>query len=135
MKNKIFQFFIALSVIYSCNNPESSEKEAILKVEFQWTENSSCKGLSPPIRVLDIPQNTSFLKVNMIDLDMPAVKHGGGEIPYDGSSKIKEGALDSYYGPCPLPGSVHSYEITVQALASDDKTVISQGKAIRKYPD
>jgi len=133
--NKILLLLIALSVIFGCNKPQNSEKEAILKIEFQWTENSSCKGLSPPIKVLDIPEITKFLKVNMIDLDMPAVKHGGGEVPYVGSSKIKEGALSSYYGPCPLPGSVHSYELTVQALASDNKTLISQGKAIRKYPD
>ena len=135
MKNNILLLLIAFSVIFGCNKPQNSEKEAILKIEFQWTENSSCKGLSPPIKVLDIPENTKFLKVNMIDLDMPAVNHGGGEVPHVGLSEIKEGALSSCYGPCPLPGSVHSYELTVQALASDNKTVISQGKAIRKYPD
>lgn len=133
--NRILLLLIVMSVISGCNKPPNSAKEVALKVEFQWTENSSCKGQSPPIKVLDIPENTKFLKVNMIDLDMPAVKHGGGEVPYAGSSKIEEGALSSYYGPCPLPGSVHSYEITVQALASDNKTVIGQGKAIRKYPD
>ena len=135
MKNTILLLFITLSIMLGCKNPHNSETEVALKVEFQWTENSSCKGLSPPINVFDIPEDTRFLKINMIDLDMPAVKHGGGEVPYVGSSKIKEGALSSYYGPCPLPGSVHSYELTVQALASDNNTVISQGKAIRKYPD
>jgi phosphatidylethanolamine-binding protein (PEBP) family uncharacterized protein len=135
MMKQIFLVFPLIFLILGCDKPQRSLNITVLKIGFHWTQNSSCAGASPPINVSDVPNSTKFLKAEMVDLDMPAVKHGGGEVQYTGSSVIDEGALSTYYGPCPLPGDVHSYEITVQALASDRQTVIGQGKAIQEYPN
>jgi phosphatidylethanolamine-binding protein (PEBP) family uncharacterized protein len=70
----------------------------------------------------------------MLDLSMLTFDHGGGEVSYDGSTITKEGALESYIGPCP-PGVTHSYQFTVQALGADKKCILGHGAAVRKFPE
>ncbi|MEW6603035.1 MAG: hypothetical protein AB1499_18840 [Nitrospirota bacterium] len=118
---------------FSCNSTKVSENSSSLDIQFAWAKTSVCSNVSPEIIVENIPVDTKFLIVKMVDLDMPSYDHGGGEVAYIGSSTISEGALGSYAGPCPPPGVEHSYEITVQALSADKKLILGQGKAVRKF--
>jgi phosphatidylethanolamine-binding protein (PEBP) family uncharacterized protein len=142
MLKRVFIIVYFVIVISGCNSnsitvSESalkiSENVSILSVNFEWTKQSGCSGISPPIIVSNIPQETKYLRVKMVDLDFLVYNHGGGEVSYNGSTTIKEGALVSYYGPCPPHGVTHEYEITVQALSADKQIVIGHGKAVRKY--
>jgi hypothetical protein len=128
-------YFIAFAILAfaGCNFTTVSDQASTLAVDFGWTEKSGCSSISPPIKVTDIPEETKYLKVTMVDLDMPTYDHGGGEVTYNGISTITEGTLKAYSGPCPPPGTEHTYEITVQALSADKKLVIGQGKAIKKF--
>jgi phosphatidylethanolamine-binding protein (PEBP) family uncharacterized protein len=129
-------FFIACTVIAvcACDSPKVADNPSTLGVDFEWTKKSACSSISPPITVRNIPQETKYLRVMMVDLDYAAYDHGGGEVSYNGSAIIMEGALASYAGPCP-PGVTHSYQITVQALSADKKLIFGRGYAVRKYPD
>lgn len=126
-------FAFCLIALYGCDSTKVSENASELDVGFEWTKTSGCSNISPEIHIMNIPQETKFLRLMVVDLDMSTYDHGGGEVPYDGSTTISEGSLKSYAGPCPPPGVEHSYEITVQALNADKKLVLGHGKAIRKY--
>jgi phosphatidylethanolamine-binding protein (PEBP) family uncharacterized protein len=119
--------------IYGCNSSKVSENASVLNVSFEWTKASACSNISPPITVKNIPPETKFLKVEMVDLDLKTYDHGGGEVAHDGSNIMSKGALKSYAGPCPPVGVEHSYEITVQALNANKKLILGQGKAVRKF--
>ncbi len=113
-----------------------SEAAVTLNVSFDWTNTSGCasQSPSPPITVSNIPNGTKFLKVNMVDLNNISYPHGGGEVTYDGTGSITEGALNHYQGPCP-PSATHTYKITVQALNGDKSLVLGQGSYSRQYPN
>ena len=89
---------------------------------------------SPSIKVSNIPKGTAFFKVKMTDLDMTSFDHGGGIVSYIGGDVIPEGALKGYRGPEPPSGSVHRYEIVVQALSSDKSLILGEGKLTKRYP-
>ena len=110
-------FFILVS---GCTEAEMSGDAVTLDVNFEWTKESGCSNISPPITVTNIPKETKYLKVSMIDLDFMNMDHGGCEVPYTGSNTINEGALSPYLGhrdapsgrllgrdcpaPAPIPG-------------------------------
>jgi phosphatidylethanolamine-binding protein (PEBP) family uncharacterized protein len=131
---RISSIVCLLIAIWACDSPKVAENASTLAVDFEWTEKSGCSSISPPITVTNIPQETKYLRVVMVDLDYVVYNHGGGDISYNGSAIIKEGALKSYAGPCP-PDVVHSYKITVQALSADKKLILGHGYAVRKYPN
>jgi phosphatidylethanolamine-binding protein (PEBP) family uncharacterized protein len=133
---RTFLVVCTLIAVCACNSPRVTDNATTLPIAFEWTEKSGCSNISPSITVTNIPQETKYLRVIMVDLDMPAYNHGGGEVYYNGSATtiIKEGALESYAGPCP-PIGTHSYEITVQALSADKKLILGHGKAVRKFPE
>jgi phosphatidylethanolamine-binding protein (PEBP) family uncharacterized protein len=58
----------------------------------------------------------------MIDKDAPNFRHGGSTIPYNGSGRVPEGAID-YIGPCPPTGTTHRYLWTIEALDRSGKTI------------
>ncbi len=119
--------------IYGCNSTKVAENAELLDVNFEWTKVSVCSSISPAILITNIPQETKFLKVEMVDLDMPMYDHGGGEVVYAGSDIISEGSLKSYSGPCPPAGVEHSYEITVPPLNPAKKLILGQGKKMKKF--
>jgi phosphatidylethanolamine-binding protein (PEBP) family uncharacterized protein len=132
--SKIILFFMVIMIaLFGCNSTKVSENASVLNVTFEWTKASVCSSVSPEIHIMNIPKETKFLRIKVVDLDMPTYDHGGGEVLYDGSTTVSEGALKTYDGPCPLFGVEHSYEIAVQALNADKKLVLGHGKAIRKY--
>jgi phosphatidylethanolamine-binding protein (PEBP) family uncharacterized protein len=133
MISKTTVIAICLFAIYGCDSTKVSENTSTLDVNFEWTKTSACSSISPAIQVGNIPHETKYLEVKMVDLDMPTYDHGGGEVAYDGSDSISEGSLKSYTGPCPPPGVEHTYEITVKALSDDKKLILGHGKAVRKF--
>jgi phosphatidylethanolamine-binding protein (PEBP) family uncharacterized protein len=124
---------LCIFAVYGCNATKVSENASALDVSFEWTKKSVCSNISPTIIVDNIPKETKYLQVEVVDLNMKSYDHGGGEVTYDGLNTIKEGALKSFDGPCPPPRTEHSYEITVKALSADKKLILGHGKAIRKY--
>ncbi len=109
-----------------------------LDVEFTWDGIRRCTGISPEIRVANIPEGTVAFQVKLKDHDSPDYNHGGGTVPNDGSGIIAKKALkpdfglkNRYRGPCPPMGS-HTYEFTVKAVDADGK-VLAEGHAVQPF--
>lgn len=104
-----------------------------MTVDFSWKGIKACTHESPEIRVSNIPDGTTELRVKLKDISVPAWNHGGGRIEHDGSGIIPAGALDiGYNGPCP-PGGRHKYEFSVMAVNAED-VIIGFGKARQSFP-
>jgi len=123
---------VCIFILFSACTEEVPKNAITLDVNFEWTKESRCSNVSPPITVNNIPEETKYLRVKMVDLDLSRMDHGGSEVPYTGLKTINEGAILPFLGPC--PSETHSYEITVQALSADKKFILGHGKAVRKYP-
>jgi len=134
MRARTFFLVCAFLSSLACGPQKAADNAPALAIDFAWTEKSRCASVSPPITVRNVPQETRYLKITMSDLDFPLYDHGGGEVAYEGSALIPEGALQAYAGPCP-PDAPHSYEFTVQALGADKKQVLAQARATRKFPE
>lgn len=106
--------------------PAAEPGPAPLEVSFRWTEANICTAFSPRIEVVGVPPGTAYLRVKLTDLNVPAYPHGGGTVPYRGSSIIPAGALNRYRGPCPPEGR-HDYRLTVEALDPESR-VIGRGE-------
>ena len=126
-------FYIVCVSILVSGFTEVPDNAIKLDVNFEWTKESPCSNLSPPITVNNIPEETKYLKVSMVDLNLLRMDHGGCEVPYTGLKTISEGAILPFLGPCP-EGPHSLYEITVQALSADKKLILGHGKAVRRYP-
>ena len=68
----------------------------------------------------------------MNDKDAPNFRHGGGTVPYNGSGRVPEGAID-YIGPCPPAGTSHRYVWTIEALDKSGKNV-ARAAAEGRFP-
>ena len=121
---------VGLSVLTGCAGAPVSKNLVKMDVDFNWTSRSGCSAVSPPINLSNVPAGTQQIKVHMIDKQYPMFNHGGGEVTYAGNT-LPEGALKSYYGPCPPNGS-HDYEMTVNALDANG-VVVGRGKAVRAF--
>lgn len=111
---------------------------AKLGVDFSWDGIKRCTGISPEIKVSNIPEGTISFKVQLRDLDAPDYNHGQGIVPNDGSGIIARkavpngfGVKNRYRGPCP-PSGAHNYEFTVSALDKDGN-VLAVGSAIHPF--
>ena len=71
---------------------------------FSWSGIRACGRTSPAFTIQDAPEGTERLRFVMIDKDAPNFRHGGSTIPYNGSGRVPEGAID-YIGPCPPAGT------------------------------
>ena len=127
-------FFIVCVFILVSGCAEKVPNNAVtLDVNFEWTKKSFCSNVSPPITVANIPEETKYLRVSMVDLNLFRMDHGGCKVPYTGTNTISEGAILQFLGPCP-EGPHSLYELTVQALSVDKKLILGHGKAVRRYP-
>ncbi len=111
------------------SQPMGSDSGTI-QVEFTFKEVNTCaRGLSPEIKLRNVPPGTVYLKAMLNDPFHPMFDHGGGIVPYDTSNIIPEGALKSYYGPCPDKSSTerNKYCFTIQALDAN-RQVLARGK-------
>jgi phosphatidylethanolamine-binding protein (PEBP) family uncharacterized protein len=99
---------------------------------FSWSGINACGKTSPAFTIHDAPKGTESLRFAMSDKDAPSFRHGGSTVPYDGSGRVPEGAID-YIGPCPPAGAVHRYVWTIEALDKSGK-VIARTTTEARFP-
>jgi phosphatidylethanolamine-binding protein (PEBP) family uncharacterized protein len=75
---------------------------------------------------------TESLRFMMNDEDAQNFQHGGSTIPYNGSGRVPEGAID-YIGRCPPTGTLHRYVWTIEALDKSGK-IVSRTTAEGRFP-
>ncbi len=88
-------------------------------------ENNKCGGVSPAIKLTNVPPGTDRIKVEMKDLDVPTFNHWNNTFKYEGD--LPEGKGVNYYGPCP-PSGKHTYRVTVTALDGSGMALASATK-------
>lgn len=100
-----------------------------LGVDLTFGPKNKCAGMSPEIRLTDVPPGAKTYDVKLTDLDVPDFRHWSQTLPATGPV-IREGVGTKYYGPCPPGGAQHRYRIEVTALdaagaplAKGDKTL------------
>ena len=100
----------------------SMHAASAFSASFSWSGIRACGRTSPAFTIQGAPEGTASLRFVMIDKDAPNFKHGGSTIPYNGSGRVPEGAID-YIGPCPPAGTTHRYEWTIEALDRSGKII------------
>lgn len=111
--------------------PASAQAPAFA-IEYSWKGVNRCSDRSPAIQLLHVPTGTKALDVQMVDLDVPNFKHGGGKVAFGGEAEIPAGAV-RYVGPCPPSGQRHAYRFRVTALDESGKALASADKA-QEFP-
>ncbi len=118
------------------NHPDKIKipKDAVeMDVDFSWAGIQACSHESPEIRVANIPDGTTELRIRLKDINLPAWNHGGGWVTNDDSGLIPAGALNiGYNGPC-QPDGRHKYEFSVMAVNAEG-VIIGFGKALKPFP-
>jgi phosphatidylethanolamine-binding protein (PEBP) family uncharacterized protein len=99
---------------------------------FSWSGIKACGRTSPAFTIHDAPKETESLRFMMNDKDAPNFRHGGSTVPYNGSGRVPEGAID-YIGPCPPAGAIHRYVWTIEALDKSGKNV-ARAAAEGRFP-
>ncbi len=100
----------------------SMHAASAFSASFSWSGIRACGRTSPAFTIQDAPEGTERLRFVMIDKDAPNFRHGGSTIPYNGSGRVPEGAID-YIGPCPPAGTTHRYVWTIEVLDRSGKTI------------
>jgi phosphatidylethanolamine-binding protein (PEBP) family uncharacterized protein len=128
MKNTILAV-VVVAAVTACATVDTS-KLPRMGVDFAFDQKHKCQGVSPAIRLSNVPGGVASYEVKMTDLDVPSFHHWSQTLAATGPV-IREGAGVSYFGPCP-PSGTHRYEITVlardsqkQAVAYGEKTVVA----------
>ncbi len=97
-------------------------------IDFAFDQKNKCQGLSPEIRLTDVPSGVASFEVRLTDLDVPSFRHWSQTVPATGSV-IRQGTGSGYYGPCP-PSGTHRYQIEVTALNSQKKPIAYGEKTV-----
>ena len=128
MNRTVFAVAVFLSVT-GCATVDTS-KLPRMGVDFAFDQQHMCQGVSPEIRLSNVPAGIASYEVKMTDLDVPSFNHWHQTLTAAGPV-IREGAGAGYFGPCP-PSGTHRYEMTVlardgqkQAVAYGTKTVVA----------
>ena len=87
---------------------------------------------NPPLVLRDIPEGTTRIDFELVDLNVPGFDHGGGRINIasNADGTIPAGTF-RYRSPCP-PGAVHTYEWRATARAG--RTVLARASSRLDYP-
>ena len=97
-------------------------------VDLIFDPKHKCQGISPEIRLSNVPAGVASYEVKLTDLDVPTFHHWSQTLPAEGPV-IHEGAGSDYFGPCP-PSGTHRYEITVVARDGQSRAVASGEKIV-----
>jgi phosphatidylethanolamine-binding protein (PEBP) family uncharacterized protein len=92
---------------------------------------------SPEFKLSGVPKGTASLDLQMVDLNVPTYRHGGGQVAFRaGQKSVSCGALAAggYNGPSPPAGQVHAYQWTIRALDAGGQ-VLGQAVTQRSYPE
>lgn len=124
---RVFVLVVVGLVAAGCATVDTS-KLPRMGVDFAFDQKHKCQGVSPEIRLANVPAGVTSYEVRMTDLDVPSFHHWAQTIPSAGPA-IKEGSGSGYFGPCP-PSGTHRYQIEVtardgqkQPVAYGEKTV------------
>ena len=110
----------------------SMHEASAFSASFSWSGIPACGKTSPAFTLHDAPKETASLRFMMNDKDAPNFQHGGSTIPYNGSGRVPEGAID-YIGPCPPAGTNHRYVWTIEALDKSGK-LLARATAESRFP-
>jgi len=100
-----------------------------LGVDFTFGPKNKCAGMSPEIRLSDVPPGAASYDVKLTDLDVPDFRHWSQTLPA-ATPVIREGVGTKYYGPCPPGGAQHRYRIEVTALDAAGKPLAKGDKTV-----
>ena len=124
---KLLSLFFCVILTAACTTTQPQvTANGTIGLEFSFKEINTCvRGLSPEIRLENVPPGTVYIKAILKDPFHPMFDHGGGLVSYDTSNIIPQGALQSYYGPCPDKSSNerNKYCFTIQALNSNQQVL------------
>ena len=124
-------FPLLLYFLFFCSCEKISIDSVELELEYSWGTEPGVNQKNPDIKLSGIPPNTIFLKVQLVDLDLPIANHGEVEkITYSANGVIPYGSLKNYIGPSPPPEG-HRYEYTIKAL-DENGVVIGIGKKAQR---
>ena len=128
MKRALFAV-VVVAAVTGCATVDTS-KLPRMGLDFAFEQKHKCQGVSPEIRLSNVPAGVASYEVRMTDLDVPSFNHWNQTLAAAGPV-IREGAGVGYFGPCP-PAGTHRYEITIlardgqkQAVAYGEKTVVA----------
>jgi phosphatidylethanolamine-binding protein (PEBP) family uncharacterized protein len=110
----------------------STYEASAFSASFSWSGIRACGRTSPGFTIHDAPKGTESLRFMMNDKDAPNFQHGGSTIPYNGSGRVPEGAID-YIGPCPPTGTIHRYVWTIEAVDKSGK-IVARATAEGRFP-
>ena len=140
---RFFYFCLLIILIFSgCADDSSNDYSDYsnakkMTVSFTWpSDYGLCFELrNPEISVSDIPEDTKYFRVSVIDIQNNNYNHGGGTVYNRGTGKIAYGTLGNYKGPCPSrsPQGYGTYEFTVLAYDSNDG-VVGIGSHVEEFP-
>jgi phosphatidylethanolamine-binding protein (PEBP) family uncharacterized protein len=99
-----------------------------LGVDFTFGPKHKCQGISPEIRLSNVPGGVASYEITLTDLDVPSFHHWKQTLPAS-SPIIQEGAGSGYFGPCP-PSGTHRYEIRIVARDGQNHVVASGEKVL-----
>ncbi len=114
------KIFISIAITTSLLLLSNIVRADDFKIEFEWDpEMKKCSSnASPEIKLFDVPEGTTKLKVNMKD-KQSNYRHGGGTVKYNGEDAIPAGALKNWEGPCPPRSETHIYVFTVKTKGGE----------------
>src|SRR5262249_14554551 len=121
---------LALAIILGLVGSTSAQTSNPPKigVDFTFGPKHKCQGISPEIRLSNVPAGVASYEVKLTDLDVPTFHHWSQTLQAEGPV-IHEGAGSGYFGPCP-PSGTHRYEIMVVARDSQNRAVASGEKIV-----
>jgi phosphatidylethanolamine-binding protein (PEBP) family uncharacterized protein len=117
---------VAALATVACASADASKDTSLprMDVDYAFAAKHKCQGVSPEIRLRNVPPGTASYDVKMTDLDVPSFQHWSQTIPASGPVISEDGgrAVDGvrYYGPCP-PRGTHRYQIEVVARDAKQK--------------
>jgi phosphatidylethanolamine-binding protein (PEBP) family uncharacterized protein len=102
--------------------------EVQLGVDFRFDAKHKCQGVSPEIRLTNVPPHVALYEVRLTDLDVPGANHWHEVLPANGPM-IPEAAGTAYRGPCP-PFGQHRYEMSVTAKGAQGQPLAHGAKTV-----
>lgn len=117
--------YVAVAIAAGCavEQPRSVDRSTLapIGVEVSFAPRNKCKGISPEVRLSNVPAGVVGYEVKLTDLDAPRFRHWNQALVATAPT-IPEGAGSGYYGPCP-PSGTHRYTLAVTALDAQQQPV------------
>jgi hypothetical protein len=90
---RIHRVAAATGVVAAVVAVDATHLAAAMSLDFSWAGVVGCTSKPPAFTVSDVPESTSRLAFNMVDLNLPSFPHGGGTIDYHGGDQLAAGSF------------------------------------------